>query len=316
VIAIQLRYGYRPAAMEVAFAILVGAAGAGGIAFARVLRRNQALRWAGFAFAAGTLLSVILMHVMPEALRATPHAAALFVAGFLLMMLAHQHGMRADPCCGHDEHTRYAGGPSFLALCLCGVNDGLVLSADLHRGLASPLLWAMCVHKATAAFALLMLLRDLGALRSRRQSALYLAGFVAVTPASLLLAAQLHSATPLWAPLLAVSAGALLYVIAGSLVPRVEHLAREGLGPVLLVFAAAVLVNVGVQVAAPHEHAAHAADNHDLERPGREAPERGAAGGEGADSPAAESRLAPADDAADGPAPRPRHLQVAPVPHK
>ena len=245
--------------MEVVFAVAVALAGLSGLAFERVLRRRQALRLGGFAFAAGTLLSMILLHVMPEAMAGSRHATILFVVGFVLMMAAHQHGLRADPCCGHDEHARHGGLPSLAALCLCSLNDGFVLYSDVSSGLASPLLWAMCVHQATAAFALLMLLRELGALTSRRRMLLYMAAFLAATPLSLLLAAQLATTTTLFAHLLALAAGALLYVIAGSMVPRVEHLAREGVGAVMVMFLAAVLLNVGVQLVAPHRGDAHAA---------------------------------------------------------
>ncbi len=238
--------------MEVAFALAVALAGLAGLAFARVLRRSQALRFGGFAFAAGTLLSMILLHVMPEAMAHSNRATPLFVAGFVLMMIAHQHGLRADPCCGHEEHARHGGLPSLLALCLCSLNDGIVLYSDVGRGLASPLLWAMCVHQAMASFALLMLLRELGALASRRRTLAFMAAFLAAAPLSLLLAAQLAAVTAVWAHLLALAAGALLYVIAGSMVPRVEHLAREGIGAVPVMFLAAVLLNVGVQLAAPH----------------------------------------------------------------
>ncbi len=248
--------------MELGFALAVAAAGLAGLYGARVLRDKLALRSAGFGFATGTLLSMVLLHVIPEAMAGTSHAMLLMVAGFVAMLLAHQHGLQADPCCGHDDHARHAGLPSFLALCLCSINDGVVLYSDIDRGFASPLLWAMCVHKATAAFALLMLLRELGALGGRRRATAILLGYLLMTPLALLLAAQVARWTTLWAPLLALSAGALLYVIAGSLVPRVEHLARERVGPVLSTFLIAIAVNAGVLVLAPHDHAhAHGHDH-------------------------------------------------------
>ena len=110
----------------------------------------------------------------------------------------------------------------------------------------------MCAHKATAAFALVVLLQAVGAWRNRVRGLLYMTGFILVTPVSLLLAAQLSAFTDLWGHALAIAAGALLYVVAGSLVPRVEHLAREGVGPVRTTFMAAVLINVGMQLASPH----------------------------------------------------------------
>ena len=99
----------------------------------------------------------------------------------------------------------------------------------------------------------LRLLRDVGLWRQRSAGIAYMAIFVAVAPLSLLAASQLAVATEFWGVALALAAGALLYVVAGSLVPRVEHLAREQIGPVLLTFVVAVLVSIGVQLAAPHD---------------------------------------------------------------
>ena len=252
--------------MVFGLATAVFVAGLAGVCLAPLLSRNRALHSAGLAFAAGTLLSMILLHVVPQAFELAPdRAALLIVVGFVLMMALHQRALQADPCCGH-EHARHAGLPSFVALCLCSLNDGMVLSSDIGRGLASPLLWAMCIHKAMASFALFMLLKEVGLWHRRGIGMLYMAGFLVVTPISLLLATQLAEATEVWGLALALAAGALLYVVAGSLVPRVEHLAREGLGPVFATFLAAILINVAAEIIAPHDHSAHALeDKHDAE---------------------------------------------------
>jgi zinc transporter ZupT len=238
--------------MVLAVATALALAGIAGVALGPLLSGRRGLHSIGLAFAAGTLLTTVLVHVMPEAMAHTSHAAVLFVCGFVGMMMLHQSGLEADPCCGH-EHARRAGLPSFLAMCLCSANDGIVLSSDVDRGLASPMLWAIAVHQATAAFALLVLLRDVGLWRKRLTGIAYMAAFVAVAPIALLVAARLAVATEIWGIALALAAGALLYVVAGSLVPRVEHLAREQMTPVLLTFVIAVLVSAGVQLAAPHD---------------------------------------------------------------
>jgi len=252
--------------MVVILAIALALAGGVGVALAPLLERNRRLHSVGLAFTAGTLLSMILLHVMPEAMAHSEHAAIFLLVGFAAMMVLHQRGLDADPCCGH-EHVRHAGLPSYLALCLCSVNDAVVMSSDVDSGFGSPLFWALAIHKATAAFALLMLLREVGT-RRRRTLALYMLGFLLVTPLALVLAAQLHDAIDLWASALALSAGALLYVIAGSFVPRVEHMAREHVAPVLSTFLVAVLVSVGVELAAPHS-TAHAQETPPAETPGR-----------------------------------------------
>ena len=61
--------------MVVTLAIALALAGGVGVALAPLLERNRALHSVGLAFAAGTLLSMILLHVMPEAMAHSEHAA-------------------------------------------------------------------------------------------------------------------------------------------------------------------------------------------------------------------------------------------------
>src|SRR5262245_34706312 len=126
------------------------------------LAKNRVWQAAGTAFAAGPLLTIVLTHILPEAMEAATAAASVSVVGFVALMLLHQHVLKADPCCGH-EHAAHAGWPSYAAMALCSVNDGIVCApvAD-HHGIAAPALWGMAVHKITSSFALVMLLRGLG----------------------------------------------------------------------------------------------------------------------------------------------------------
>ena len=229
------------------------AAGVCGIGLVPLLARRPGFHAAGIGFAAGTLLTMVLLHVLPEALELSEHAALFFLAGFVVMMTVQQKVLKADPCCGHD-HSNYAGIPSFLALALCSLNDGVILSSDVSEGLASHLFWAMAFHKALTAFALVVFLREVGALKRSWMTALYLGGFLLVTPIALVLATQLESAAPWRGFLLGIASGALLYVIASSFVPRVEHMAQEHSTPVFLVFLVAVVANAGIHIAMAHEH--------------------------------------------------------------
>ena len=230
-----------------------------GVLFAPVIARNRAMYSLGVAFAAGTLLTMVLAHVLPETMAQSAHAPVLFVLGFVAMLLLHQHVLRADPCCGH-EHAQHAGLPSFVALTVCSFNDGIMLSHEAEHGLASPMLWAMAVHECNAGFALFVLLRETGGGTVRGVQRLYLLLFALTAPVTML---ALHASQDQpWVPyVLAFSAGALLYVVAGSLVPRVEHVAREGRAPVISAFLAAVLVNVGLSLWHPHDHG-HGLDGH------------------------------------------------------
>ena len=248
--------------MPIAPALLLLVATLGGILLAPTIARNRGVHSVALAFAAGTLLTMVLGHVLPEVLAMNHSAGITFVLGFVGMLMMHQHVLRADPCCGH-EHQQHAGLPSFLALALCSLNDGIVLSAGLGSGFASPLLWAMVVHEATAGFALALLLREVQGRSWTVSQIVYLLGFACVAPAALLVAGSMTGEVT-WMPyLLGASAGALLYVVAGSLVPRVEHLAREGRTAVLAAFLGAVVVNLGLQFAKPHDHGGGTAHAHD-----------------------------------------------------
>ncbi|MCA8957740.1 MAG: hypothetical protein KDC87_16815 [Planctomycetes bacterium] len=229
-------------------------AGLAGVFLAPALIRHRGWQAHCTAFAAGVLLAVILSHVVPESMPAAGgHGGAVILCGFIGMMLLQQKVLKADPCCGH-EHAKHAGLPSYLALVACSINDGLILSAI--PTVQQPLFWAMCGHKITASFALVMLLRETSAgLRGAAHLA-YMLLFVAVTPAVIWISGL--SALTRWMPYaVAAGAGALLYVICGGLVPRVEHRAQGGHQRVLLTFLIGALITVGVEMMSPHHHHHH-----------------------------------------------------------
>jgi zinc transporter ZupT len=244
--------------MLFAIAVALAAAGGVGIFLAPVLAKRRVLHSICVAFAAGTLLTMVLVHVLPEAQAETRYATILFVLGFVAMLLLQQRVLQADPCCGH-EHTERAGLPSFLAMALCSINDGILVHGAAESAFASPLLWALLAHRMTASFSLSMLLKEIEGHHSPHdhrlsEHRLYLAIFVLLTPIVFLLSSQLTFFTP-WVPhVMALAGGALLYVLAASLVPRVEHVAVEDKAPVLITFLLAVLLNIGLATLGDSEH--------------------------------------------------------------
>lgn len=241
-------------------------AGLAGILLAPMLSRNPRLGEHCTAFAAGVLIAVVITHVIPEAVVNRPHVGGgLVLLGFIAMMLLQQKVLRADPCCGHD-HARKAFLPSYLSMVACSINDGVILQEI--PGLGEPLFWAMAGHKITASFALVVLLRETRSELSERLQWIYLIGFVLITPAVLLLASSLGVVKPYMPFVVAVGAGALLYVICSGLVPRVEHLAQDGKNRVLGTFLVATAISVVVELWAPHHHHDHHhhGDGHSHER--------------------------------------------------
>ena len=193
--------------MDFVLAAILAVASLLGLAAAPRMLRSDRLRRLGLAFATGTLLAVVIGHVLPEAMAGSDRAAWWFLGGFVLMMLVHQHVLKADPCCGH-EHVQHAALPSFLALALCSLNDGVLLYADRAHGLGSPILWALAVHKATAAFSLYLLLREV-ARPARALRWVYLGAFVALAPLTFLAAGQITELGA-WIPVMLGLAGGSL----------------------------------------------------------------------------------------------------------
>ncbi len=244
--------------MLAAIAVALAAAGFAGIVLAPVLAKRRVLHSICVAFAAGTLLTLVLAHVLPEAQAETQYATILFILGFVAMLLLQQRFLQADPCCGH-EHSDRAGLPSFLAMALCSVNDGILVHGATEDGFASPLLWGLMAHRMNASFSLSMLLKEIAGTHAPHdhrlsQHRIYLLIFVLLTPLVFLLSSQLTFFTP-WVPhVMDLAGGALLYVLAASLIPRVEHVAKEDRAPVLITFTVAVLLNLGLTTLGHGEH--------------------------------------------------------------
>lgn len=236
------------------------AAGLAGVCLAPLLANRPGLRAHCTSFAAGILLAVILAHVIPETLEADQRfGGAIILVGFVAMMFLQQKVLKADPCCGH-EHAKHAGLPSYLALVACSINDGLILSKI--PGTGDGLFWAMCGHKLTACFALVLLLRETSAGLSSAMRNLYMILFVAITPVVILLADQLTFLEHRVHYVVGLGAGALLYVICGGMIPRVEHSAQDGRKWVLAAFLLGAATMVTVQLLAPHPHGAEPHGGH------------------------------------------------------
>jgi len=242
--------------MTAPLVIAILASGLAGVFLAPFLAGRPGIRAHCTSFAAGVLLAVVLSHVIPETLKSAEKAhehfgGAIILAGFMAMMFLQQKVLKADPCCGH-EHAKHAGLPSYLALVACSINDGMIL-AD-NPSYREPLFWAMCGHKITACFALVMLLRETSAGLSNAMRNLYMLIFVLITPVVVLLAAQLKFMEGYMHYPVGIGAGALLYVICGGMIPRVEHSAQDGRKWVLGAFLLGVLSMIAIELVAPHDH--------------------------------------------------------------
>jgi zinc transporter ZupT len=100
-------------------------------------RINQSILNLLIGLGAGSMLSVSLVHIFPEALEQTPYAVYAFIAGFLVIYLleeiltphAHDHGhgdhTHEDP----HEHYDHVALVSFIAIFIHTLFDGLGIRA-------------------------------------------------------------------------------------------------------------------------------------------------------------------------------------------
>jgi len=226
--------------------LLSGAVTALGI-FAVSRYRGAADRYSTYvmSFAAGVLISVSFMHVMPESLEMDSSAPVFLLAGFLAMHLLNR--LLNVFLCHDEECSDYALG--ILPALGIGVHsfvDGLIYAVTFNVAIFTGALAAagMILHEFPEGIVTFVLLERAG-FRGRRS--LVYAFLVAAlsTPLGTILAFPFISSIsrPTLAKLLALSAGALIYVGATHLLPAVE---RENKRYTIVALAAGVLVAVGI----------------------------------------------------------------------
>lgn len=195
----------------------------GGWAVVRFLRDRASIMRLVSGFAAGYLLAVALMGILPECLAPENggHANAVWiVAGFLLVHLM-EHGITPHFHYGEETHSgsRMGGVMALVGLSLHSLMDGVALAAALsaHGNLGALVFAAILVHRIPegGTIASIFLARGFGS-----------AG--AILAASTLALATLAGA---WGqeflqipagPTLAAAAGLAIYVASSDLLPEAQ----------------------------------------------------------------------------------------------
>jgi len=213
--------------------------------FAPWARRNTAY----FAcFAAGVLLAVSFLHIMPRSLAMNPQAPVYLFAGYLAMHVLNR--FLSAYACDKPETAEYAlglvpllgiGFHSFLV----GVIYSISFTVSVFTGLSVAI--GMVLHEFPEGVVMYSLLIRSGFSAGRSFWLAFLAA-AATTPLGTVVSYPFISRidTPLLGVLLALSAGALIYVGATHLLPRAEQEARRYS---LLALLAGILVAVGIVVA-------------------------------------------------------------------
>jgi zinc and cadmium transporter len=173
------------------------------------------------AFAAGFLVSVALLDLLPEALRQTgEQAAAVALVGYLLVHLT-QHTIGKHFHFGEETHaiTRVVSMSALVGLLLHTFVDGVAVASGVRVGPSFGLLvfLAVVLHKLPEGLAISSLFMAAGA---GKRAALAAAGMLGMaTIAGVFVTAYV---APLARHGLALSAGVTLYVGASNLVPEFQ----------------------------------------------------------------------------------------------
>lgn len=174
------------------------------------------------AFSAGFMISVALVDMIPEAIRAHGTIAAwLVLVGYLAVHLT-QHTLVPHFHFGEETHhvTRAVGISALIGLLLHMLVDGVAIASGFAAGstVGTLVVAAIVLHKLPEGSAVSSLFLAAGFERNRALGAAALLGLATVVGAVF---------TELFGPLkqygLALSGGVTLYVAASNLVPEFQH---------------------------------------------------------------------------------------------
>jgi zinc and cadmium transporter len=196
-------------------------------------------------FAAGVLISVSFMHIIPKSFEMNNAAPVFLLVGFLGIHLSNR--LLDLYICHRYESADYAVGIiPMLGIGFHSFIDGVIYSVTFNVSILTGVLAAtgMVLHEFPEGIVTFVLLERGGF--SRKKSALY--AFLAAalsTPLGTLVSYPFINRIdrPTLGILLAISAGALVYVGASHLLPAVE---KERRRYSILALAAGVLVAVGI----------------------------------------------------------------------
>lgn len=210
-------------------------------------RRNSA---ALVSYAAGVLLGVGILHIVPETMALSPNTApAWILASFVLFYFLEHHLMvhagheqlhhsHLDVADGHSPdctHPHPLGFVAFIGLGLHSLIDGLIIGSGFEAGEGMGLVAALGViaHEVPEGIAMLSILLHYG---YQRKNAVRLTTYVAIaTPLGAIVSYALvrHVTLPVLGALMSFAAGSFIYIAASDLIPE-SHRARGWKGSLAL----------------------------------------------------------------------------------
>lgn len=198
-------------------------------------------------FAAGVLVSVSFLHIVPKALSMNPHAPYYLLAGYLLMHVFNR--FVTVHVCDRPTTADYAIGlVPMLGIGFHSLVDGMIYSVTFSVSVLTGVLAAagMVLHEFPEGIVTYVLLLR-GGFDTERAFLLAFLAAACTTPLGTLLSYPLVSRIDdaLLGVLLSLSAGALVYVGATHLLPRAE---REPRRYSLVALGSGIMVAIGIIV--------------------------------------------------------------------
>jgi zinc transporter ZupT len=199
------------------------------------------------SFAAGVLVSVSFMHIIPKSFEMHDQSPTFLLAGFLLLYLFNRF-LKLYICQEYRCETATIGIVPMVGIGLHSLLDGVIYSVTFNVSVFTGVVAAigMVLHEFPEGIVTFLLLERGGL--SKKNSALlaFLAAAIS-TPLGALVSYPFidRIAQPTLGILLAVSAGALVYVGASHLLPEVE---KENRRFSVIALAAGVLVAVVIVI--------------------------------------------------------------------
>lgn len=214
--------------------------------FSEWSRKNSILL---IGFAAGVMLSIAFVHLLPESIEHNPHSIIYTFIGFLFMF-AIQHFIFFHPC--HDEHCGvHLGTLSTFGLSLHSFFDGIVISigfgANAYIGLMTTI--AIMLHKLPDGITITGILMH--SKKSIKKILCYSFAVAFFTPigtfVGLLFSNQIEH---LIGDFLAFTAGTFIYLSAADLIPETHKASNKKAG--ICLFIGVVLVYVLGHIVSHH----------------------------------------------------------------
>jgi len=206
------------------------------------------------AFAAGVLISVSFMHIIPESIEMSPYAPVGILIGFLLLHLINRFWNSF--VCGHDElcEHRLSGMIPAIGIGFHSFIDGIIYSVTFNVSVFTGVLAAigLVLHEFPEGIITYILLHKGGLSKGKSAFYAFLAAAI-TTPLGMLVSWPFVTGLKGSALgfLLSLSAGALVYVGATHLLPEVE---KEKKMSTLLAMAVGIAVAVLIIMSHGHGH--------------------------------------------------------------